>query len=92
MIPIEKCRRIEVKVGEDWLPVHWEQISIGDRVRMFNPVDLVSGTEDQVIFQGKYSEAIVTEPARIELEDPAIVEQQALYKLQGNLNSEVSKS
>ena|SRR5271168_4920884 len=37
MRPLEQCRRYEIETAEGWVPVHWEQLDVGDVVRCFEP-------------------------------------------------------
>lgn len=37
MISIEKMRRLEIKVGDDWVPAEIGQTEEGDTFRLFEP-------------------------------------------------------
>lgn len=37
MLNKEELRRIEVKLGDEWVSAEWGQLQVGDRFRMFEP-------------------------------------------------------
>lgn len=72
MKALNACRRTEVKQGDTWVPVHWEQLDKGDIIRMFEPASL-DGTTTQVHFEGVYTDGILIKQPALHIESPTVV-------------------